>query len=120
MALRCFLFSSDQGTSDIIRQAMTGLDLGGESCSEAMIAVEKLANELFQLVIIDWDQQPQAGMLIAAAREQKASERPLVLAIVSADAGAPKALQAGANSILRKPLSLNQVSDTLRTARDLL
>jgi len=120
MALRCFLFSSDEGTSDIIRQAMTGLDLEGESCSQPTIAVEKLAKELFQLVVVDWDQQPQAGMLVSAARERKASERPLVLAIVSEDAGAPKALQAGANSILRKPLSANQVTDTLRTARDLL
>jgi protein TonB len=120
MALRCFLFSSDEGTSDIIRQAMTGLDLEGDSCSEATVAVEKLAKELFQLVVIDWSQQPEAGMLVSAARERKASERPLVLAIVSEDGSAPKALQAGANSILRKPLSANQVTDTLRTARDLL
>jgi periplasmic protein TonB len=120
MALRCFLFSSDEGTSDIIRQAMTGLDLEGDSCSQATVAVEKLAKELFQLVVIDWNQQPEAGMLVSAARERKASERPLVLAIVSEDASAPKALQAGANSILRKPLSANQVTDTLRTARDLL
>jgi protein TonB len=120
MALRCFLFSSDEGTSDIIRQAMTGLNLEGDSCSEATVAVEKLAKELFQLVVIDWNQQPEAGMLVSAARERKASERPLVLAIVSEDASATKALQAGANSILRKPLSANQVTDTLSTARDLL
>jgi protein TonB len=120
MALRCFLFSPDEGTSDIIRQAMTGLDIEGEPCSEATAAVEKLAKELFQLVVIDWDRQPEAGMLISAARERKASERPLVLAIVSDDASVPKALQAGANSILRKPLLANQVADTLTTARDLL
>jgi protein TonB len=120
MALRCFLFSSDEGTSDIIRQAMAGLDLEGDSCSQATAAVEILAKELFQVVVIDWDQQPEAGMLVSAARERKASERPLVLAIVSQDASVPKALQAGANSILRKPMSVTQVTDTLRTARDLL
>ena len=120
MALRCFLFSSDEGTSDVIRQVMTGLGVEGESCSQATAAVEKLTQELFQLVIIDWDQQPEAAMLLSAARERKAAERPLILAIVSDDAGAPKALQAGANSSLRKPLQLNQVTDTLTTARDLL
>ena len=120
MALRCFLFCSDEGTSDIIRQALTGLDLEGDGCSQATAAVEKLAKELFQLVVIDWDLQPEAGMLISAARERKASERPLVLAVVSEDGNVPKALQAGANSILRKPVSANQVTDTLRTARDLL
>src|SRR5215469_3947121 len=120
MALRCFLFSPDEGTSDIIRQAMTGLDIEGEPCSEATAAVEKLAKELFQLVVIDWDRQPEAGMLISAARERKAAERPLVLAIVSDDASVPKALQSGANSILRRPILVNQVKDTLTTARDLL
>jgi TonB family protein len=120
MALRCFLFSSDEGTSDVIRQVLTGLGVEGESCSQATTAVEKLAQELFQLVIIDWDQQPEAGMLLSAARERKAAERPLILAIVSNDASAPKALQAGVNSTLRKPLILNQVTDTLKTARDLL
>ena len=120
MALRCFLFSSDERTSDVICQVMTRLGIEGESCSQATTAIEKLAQELFQLVIVDWDQQPEAGMLLSAARERKAAERPLILAIVSDDASAPKALQAGVNSTLRKPLILNQVTDTLKTARDLL
>jgi periplasmic protein TonB len=120
MALRCFLFSSDEGTSDVICQVMTRLGVEGESCSQATTAIEKLAQELFQLVVIDWDQQPEAGMLLSAARERKAAERPLILTIVSDDAAVPKALQAGANSILRKPLLVHQVTDTLTTARDLL
>ena len=120
MALRCFLFSSDEGSSDTIRHVMTGLGIQGESCSETATAVAKLADELFQIVIIDWDRQPEASMLLSAARERKPAERPLTLAIVSNDASAPKALQAGANSILRKPLIVSQVNDTLTTARDLL
>ncbi len=120
MALRCFLFSSDEGTSDVIRQVISTLEVEGESCSEPTAAVEKLARELFQIVIVDWEQQPQAGMLISASRERKPAERPLVLAIVGDDASVPKALQAGANSILRKPLTADQVIDTLTTARDLL
>ena len=79
-----------------------------------------MTSESFQIVIIDWDNQPEAGLLLSSARERKAAERPLTLAIVSADASVPKALQAGANSILRKPIQVNQVKDTLTTARDLL
>jgi TonB family protein len=54
------------------------------------------------------------------ATSTKAAERPLTLAMVSDDLSVPKALQAGANSILRKPLLANQIKDTLTTARDLL
>ena len=120
MALRCLLFTSDERTAKPICQVLAGLGVEGEHCSEAVTAVEKVTSQPFQIVIIDWDAQPEAGLLLTTARERKASERPLTLAIVSDDASVPKALQAGANSILRKPIMINQVKDTLTTARDLL
>ena len=120
MALRCLLFSSDEGTAEPILQVLAGLDVEGELCSEAVSAVEKVSHQNFQIVIIDWDKQPEAALLLTSARERKANARPLTLAIVSDDISVPKALQAGANSILRKPLLVNQVKDTLTTARDLL
>ena len=120
MALRCLLFSSDEGTAAPILQVLAGLDVEGEHCADAVATVEKVTHQSFQIVIIDWDQQPEAGLLLTAARERKAAERPLTLAIVSDDASVPQALQAGANSILRKPLMVIQIKDTLTTARDLL
>jgi periplasmic protein TonB len=120
MALRCLLFSSDQGAAAPILQVLSGLGVEGEHCSDAVAAVEKVTQQNFQIVIIDWDMQPEAALLLTAARERKAAERPLTLAIVNDDVSVPQALQAGANSILRKPLLVNQVRDTLTTARDLL
>jgi periplasmic protein TonB len=120
MTLRCLLFSSDGGTAAPILQVLTGLGVAGELCSEAVTTVEKVTHQSFQIVIIDWDKQPEAGLLLTAARERKAAERPLTLAIVSNDISVPQALQAGANSILRKPILVSQVKDTLTTARDLL
>jgi protein TonB len=120
MALRSLLFTSDEATAEPIRQVLAGLGVEGEYCSQAQAAIEKVTSQPFQIVIIDWDAQPEAGLLLTSARERKASERPLTLAIVSDDVSVPKALQAGANSILRKPIMVNQVKDTLTTARDLL
>lgn len=120
MALRCLLFSSDEESAESIRGVLVGLGVEGEHCSEAIEAVERVTNENLQIVIIDWDRQPEAALLLTTARQRKAAERPLTLAIVSDDASIPSALQAGANSILRKPFQINQVKDTLTTARDLL
>jgi TonB family protein len=120
MALRCFLFSSDEGTVANLRQILDGLGVDAEPCSDAVKAAEKITNQSFQIVIIDWDQQPEAGVLLSTARDRKAAERPLTLAIVSNDPGAPQALQAGANSLIRKPIVVNQARETLTTARDLL
>jgi TonB family protein len=119
MALRGFLFSSDEGTANLIRQVFTGLGVEEESCAEADETLARIAQDSFQFLVVDWD-QPEASRLLGAARERKASERPIALAIVSEDGSVSKALQAGANSILRRPLLLNQVKDTLTTARDLL
>ena len=120
MGLQCFLFTSDEGIAGTIRLVLAGLDVQGEFCSEAVTAAERIASQSFQIVIIDWDKQPEAGLLLTTARQRKAAERPITLAIVSDDASVPKALQAGANSILRKPIAVNQAKDTLMTARDLL
>ena len=91
MAVRCFLFSPDEGTSDVIRQVLTGLDVEGEICPTAATAVERVASEPFQLVIIDWDQQPEASMVLSAARDRKAADRPLTLAMVSDDPSVERA-----------------------------
>src|SRR5579863_4541551 len=120
MGLQCFLFSSDEKVVETIRQMLGDLDVQAESCPDAVIAAEKIAKEAFRIVIIDWDQQPEASLLLATARERKAAERPITLAIVSDDLSVPKALQGGANSILRRPIIVNQIKDTLKTARDLL
>ena len=120
MALCCLLFTSDEGTAAPIRQALSDLGVEVEHCPDAVATVEKVTHQNYQLVIIDWDRQPEAGLLLTAARERRAVERPLTLAIVSNDLSVPQALQAGANSILRRPILFNQVKDTLTTARDLL
>jgi protein TonB len=120
MPLRCLLFSSDEGLAAPIWQVLSDLGIDGEYCRSAVEAVERVTTQLFQIVITDWDDQPEAEFLLKTARDLKPAHRPLTLAIVKDDASLPLALQAGANSILRKPLAPEQVRDTLSTARDLL
>jgi TonB family protein len=118
--MTCFVFSTDEEAARLIRQALGDLGVAGEFCSEGFAAVERLSQQAFQMVIVDWDDQPEAGSLLTTARQRKASERPLTLAIVKEDTSVPKALQAGANSILRKPIVAGHCKDTLATACDLL
>lgn len=120
MDLRCLVFSSDQGAAEPICQVLAELGGEAEHSADNVAAVQRVAAEPFQIVIADWDNQPDAEFLLKAVRARKATERPLTLAIVSDDASVPKALQAGANSILRKPIVVNQVKETLQTARSLL
>jgi periplasmic protein TonB len=120
MDLRCLVFSSDDASAPLICQVLAELGAEADHCPDAAAAIGRVASESFQIVIADWDDQENAEYLLKAARARKPNERPLTLAIVSDDPSVPKALQAGANSVLRKPILINQVRDTLETARSLL
>jgi protein TonB len=119
MRLRCLLFSSHEEMVQPIWQVLTDLGIEGEYCRNAVDAVERVTTQLFQIVITDWEDQPEATFLLKTARDQRAAQRPLTLAIVNDDAR-PEALQAGANSVLLKPIRVEQVRDTLGTACELL
>ncbi len=120
MPLRCLLFSSNEEMVQPIWQVLADLGIEGEYCKSAVDAVEKVTTQAFQIVITDWDDQPEAGFLLKTARELKAAQRPLTLAIVSDNSRLPEALQAGANSVLVKPIRTDQVRDTMSTACELL
>ena len=120
MPLRCLVFSSNEEMVQPIWQVLTDLGIEGEYCRSAVDAVERVTTQLFQIVITDWEDQPEAAFLLKTAKDQKAAHRPLTLAIVSDDARLPEALQAGANSILVKPIRPEQVRDTMSTACELL
>lgn len=120
MDLRCLVFSSDAASAPLICQALAELGAEVDHCPDPAAAIARVANESFQIVIADWDEQPNGEYLLKAARARKPAERPLTLAVVSDDGSVPKALQAGSNSVLRKPILISQVKDTLETARSLL
>jgi periplasmic protein TonB len=120
MPLRCLLFSSNEEMVQPIWQVLTDLGIEGEYCRNAVDAVERVTTQLFQIVITDWEDQPEAAFLLKTARDLKAAQRPLTLAIVSDDARLPEALQAGANSVLVRPIRPEQVRDTMSTACELL
>ncbi len=120
MALRCLIFTSNEETIQPIWPVLAELGIQGEYCASAVDATEKVTTAMFQMVITDWNDQPEAAFLLKAARDLKAAQRPLTLAIIGDDSKLPEALQAGANSVLVSPIREKQVRDTLGTACQLL
>src|SRR6202007_1331997 len=111
MGLRCRVCSSHEELIHPIWQVLKDLGIQGEYCERAVDAVEKVTTQMFQIVITDWDDQPEAAFLLKTARDLKAAQRPLTLAIVTDDAR-PEALKAGANSVLLNPLPTEEGRET--------
>jgi periplasmic protein TonB len=118
MDLRALLFTSDGSSTATLCRVLTDLGIQAEICSEMLVAAQQVARENYDAIIVDWDLEAEATFLLKTAREQKALG--LNLALVRDDASIARALQHGANSVIKKPIDAEQARDTLSTARDLI
>lgn len=120
MAFRAFLFSADGTATSELCQILTDLEIEAEVCSEMLVAVERITGQPFDALIVDWDLHTEAMFLIKSVRDLKSAAHLLTLAMVKDEAALPEALQAGANSAIRKPIDAKQAHDTLSTAKQLI
>jgi TonB family protein len=118
MDLRALLFTSDGGSTATLCRLLAELGIEAEICPEMLVAVGRLSTERYDAIIVDWAHEDEAALLLKTAREKKALGLNLVL--VSDDISIPRALQQGANSVIKKPIDVVQAHDTLSTARDLI
>ena len=120
MALRALLFSSDGTATSALCQVLTDLGIEAEICPEMLVAAGRIPRENYDAILVDWDQEADAIGLLKATREQKTTSQSLNLALVQNAKDVGRALQHGANSIIKKPIDPQQAQDTLSTARDLI
>jgi len=120
MALRALVFSSDGSTTSALCHVLTDLGIEAEICSEMLVAVERITSQPYDALLVDWDQQAEAIFLVKQLRELKLAAQALTLALVEKQEDLPEALQAGANSVIRKPIDSKQAHDTLSTAKQLI
>ncbi len=118
MELRALLFSSDGASTATLCQVLADLQIQAEICSEVLVATQRIAHENYDAIIVDWDLETDATLLLKTAREQKAIG--LNLALVPDDASIARSLQNGANSVIKKPIDIGLARETLSTARALI
>jgi len=119
MALRALLFSADSSATAVLCDILTDLHVEAEICTELLVATERLTSESYDAILVDWDQESESVQLLKTAREKRAGQA-LNLALVREDKDVGRALQQGANSVIKKPVDARQAEDTLATARDLI
>ncbi|MGC2193236.1 MAG: TonB family protein [Terriglobales bacterium] len=118
MDLRALLFTSDGSSAAALCRVLTEFGIQAEICSDMLVAAQQVARENYDAIIVDWDQEVEATFLLRTARQQKALG--LNLALVPDDASIARALQQGANSVIKKPIDPEEARDTLGTARELI
>jgi len=115
MATRAFLLCGDEKAVQAVTQILDELEVSFEHSSEPAFSLKRLATQRFDLLIVDCDNAQNATQVFNSARASNLNKTSIAIAIVEGKAGVPNAFRLGASLVLTKPVSLEQVRNTLRT-----
>jgi TonB family protein len=115
MATRAFLLCGDEKAVQAVTQILDELEVSFEHSSEPAFSLKRLATQRFDLLIVDCDNVQNATQVFNSARASNLNKTSIAIAIVEGKAGVPNAFRLGASLVLTKPVSLEQVRNTLRT-----
>lgn len=120
MALQSLLLCPDEKTARVLSRVLSELEIGMEQCTEPFDAVKKLMRQRYDAVIVDWENEANATLVLKNARMSPSNKTSLAVAIVEGQTSVRNAFRAGANFVLYKPISLEQAKTSLRAARALM
>ncbi|HEY8671281.1 MAG TPA: hypothetical protein VIL63_10615, partial [Terriglobales bacterium] len=120
MSYKCLLFCPDERTAGLVTQVLSELEFTVELSNEPFATVKKLAEERFDALVADIQDEQDATLLFKSARNSSLNHSSLAVAVVEGQSGVAKAFRIGANLVLTKPINIEQSKSTLRVARGLL
>ena len=110
MAFECLLVCRDPAVYCPVERALRDLSILTNSCLSSSKAIELLAKENADLIVIDWEGDDSLALLERVwASEQK--PKPTIIAICGSGLSIP-----GAHVLLHKPISAQALTQSLRTA----
>jgi CheY-like chemotaxis protein len=119
MTLSSLLVCKDEAAVEVLRRALEELGIHVELCPDAVRAAVRLAQERYDLLIIDCEQKPDVVSILHECRSSRANES--TLAVVVAEQGDIREMfSLGVNFVLYKPLSYDRVMSSLRAAQAVL
>ncbi len=119
MILQALLFSNDADLVAVFDQALTGLKIESLHLDDPLRFLDLLANEHFDLLVVDWD-GTEHGLEVLAQSRQRSANRDAIVMLATTERDPARFLERGANLILYKPLTLQALERHLRSAHLLM
>jgi CheY-like chemotaxis protein len=120
MTLLALLVSSDDSASEILGRTLPASGIAVERCDVFAAAVDRLQQQKFDALVVDFEDPEFASELLEEARRLNSGNPPVTVALV-ADAGKVREiLSGGAHFVLYKPLSEDSAKAGLRAVAALL
>jgi CheY-like chemotaxis protein len=119
MTLQALLVSKDDDAADVLSRVFAGFGVAVERFSEPEIALQRLAEQRFDCLVVDFDEADTARHLLETVPNGKPGVI-IPMALLSQESDVRRVLSGGAKFILRKPLASDQSAATLRAVTSLL
>jgi len=113
MTLQALLLSKDDDAADVLSRVLAGFGVAVERFSEPEIALQRLAEQRFDCLVVDFDEAETARHLLETVPNGKPGVI-IPMALLSQESDVRNVLSGGAKFILRKPLSADHAAATLR------
>ncbi len=120
MAIRALLLSGDDKAVLAVTQILDELEIAFEHSTETTFGIKRLANQRFDLILIDCDNEQNATLIFNCIRGSALNKAVIAIAIVNGRGGVPTAFRLGASLVVTKVVALEQARSTLRTALGML
>lgn len=117
MTLSALLVCSDEAAAQVLRRVLEELSIRCESCSDFVRAGIRLAQQRFDVVIIDGDSGTQVLSLLRETRLSRLNDSTLAVAVVPSQEVIRELFSLGVNFVLYKPVAYDRALSSLRAAR---
>src|SRR5271168_1111345 len=117
MTLTSLLVCADEAAVEVLRRVLEELGIQVELCSDSVRAAVRLAQERFDLIILDCETQADVTSLLHESRSSRLNDATLAVAVVPGQENIREMFSLGVNFVLYKPVSYDRALSSLRAAR---
>src|SRR5580704_3009711 len=119
MTLSSLLVCVDEAAAQMLRDVLEELTIQVELCPGAARAVVRLAQDRFDLLVVDCAEKSDVVSILQECRSSRANESTLAV-VVAEQEEIREMFSLGVNFVLHKPLSYERVMSSLRAAHAVL
>jgi CheY-like chemotaxis protein len=120
MNLSSLLVCADEVSVQVLKGVLKELGIRVELCPDAVRAAVRLAQERFDLIILDCDRQADVTALLQETRSSRLNDTTLAVAVVAGQENIREIFSLGVNFVLYKPVSYERALSSLRAAQSVL
>lgn len=120
MTLSALLVCGDKAAAEVLVRVLEELDIRVESCPDFARASIRLAQDRFDVAIVDGPSNSDVIALLRDTRLSRLNEATLAVAVVSGQDSLREMFSMGVNFVLYKPIAYDRALSSLKAARTLM